>query len=112
VDTSCRVAGGHTEISTASERESRGLPVSFHEPRVYPNPTADHLDVEFDITEKNKYEITLTDVPGKIVYTKTMMAVEGKNLVTLDLKEINSGLYVITLKLSGAIYQRKIVIDK
>jgi hypothetical protein len=64
---------------------------------VYPNPTNNIINIEW-LTKNENHTIQIFDVQGKLVITKTI-----NEKGTIDLSELNKGVYVIKV---GEVAQR------
>ena len=62
---------------------------------LYPNPAKTNATLSFNAD--GKYAITVTDVSGKILQTKTGVAIKGENIIQLDVSQYASGIYLITI---------------
>jgi Leucine-rich repeat (LRR) protein len=62
---------------------------------VYPNPATTMVAIAFNATGNST--IQLTDVSGKILHTKTVTAIKGKNLMQLDVSKYGAGVYFVTI---------------
>ncbi len=62
---------------------------------LYPNPAKSTTILSF--TAKGKYAITVSDVLGKILQTKTGTAYTNDNVLQLNVSRYTSGLYLITI---------------
>jgi len=59
---------------------------------VYPNPASDLLNVE--LQENNDYDLTLTDLQGKVIYASTTLSMTS----TIDVSGFADGVYLLTLQ--------------
>jgi len=62
---------------------------------LYPNPAKTNATLSFNAD--GKYSITITDVSGKTLQTKTGVAVKGTNVIQLDVSKYASGIYLVTI---------------
>ena len=62
---------------------------------VYPNPAKTNATISF--SADGKYSIIVTDITGKILQTKTGVAIKGSNTIQLDVSNYASGMYLITI---------------
>jgi hypothetical protein len=78
--------------SNASQLNSENnfLPIS-----VYPNPANTNTTLSFNAN--GKYAITIADISGKVLQTKTGVAIKGANIIKLDVSKYASGIYLITI---------------
>ena len=74
----------------ASQINNKNLSVS-----VYPNPAKTFTTLSFNAD--GKYTITVADVSGKILQTKTGIAIKGSNIVQLNVSKYANGMYLITI---------------
>jgi hypothetical protein len=64
-----------------------------------PNPFKTTTSVSFEMAKAGQAEFTLTDVTGKVVYTRTVEAVKGVNTVEFNRTEVaTSGIVYYTIK--------------
>ena len=68
---------------------------------VAPNPATDFTNVMFTSENTNRYTISLTDMQGKLLVVREGVAVNGKNIVRIDLHNYPGGMYFVTLIDSG-----------
>lgn len=62
---------------------------------VYPNPVKNNLNVEYTAIKNGKVQIQVIDARGAIVAKTNYVATIGKNLHTLSINHIASGVYVL-----------------
>lgn len=65
----------------------------------YPNPFTTSTTLEFNLSETKNVSITIVDVVGievKTIPTKNLQS--GKNKITIDLSELNNGIYFCKIK--------------
>jgi len=76
--------------------------------KIYPNPVSDIFTVDFTEVKNKKGEITIYDSSGKQFLNIYKPATE--RLINIDSKSLQSGLYLIKIKLEeGVIYKRLVV---
>ncbi|PLX07459.1 MAG: hypothetical protein C0596_11025 [Marinilabiliales bacterium] len=74
---------------------------------VYPNPAKDFIYFELD---KTQFSIEIYNIYGQLV--KTCDA-NGLNVITIDTKELNSGMYIYSIKDNiGTLASGKVIIEK
>jgi endoglucanase len=76
---------------------------------VYPNPTKDKLNVEFK-NNNEKISIVLTDLRGTILHRKENTG-SGNQLETIDVSNLNSGLYYLLFKSGTKTAAQKVIIE-
>jgi Secretion system C-terminal sorting domain/Pregnancy-associated plasma protein-A len=59
--------------------------------KIYPNPTRDYLNIEYNINKKSRAEIKIFDIYGKIIYSEILKS--GESIATIKLANIIPGMY-------------------
>lgn len=62
---------------------------------IYPNPAKSFTTLLFNAD--GKYVITVADITGRILQTKTGIAIKGSNIIQLDVSKYVSGIYSVTI---------------
>lgn len=78
--------------------------------RVFPNPTSDVVNIEFDPNETGQIEILLFDATGKELLKSTRYHSIGRCLEMMNLSEYSRGRYYLTLKLNGKRMVSKVLV--
>ena len=76
---------------------------------LYPNPTNDELNIEFNVVNKDNPIITIYDDLGKSVFDKQLFSCVGKCTKTIDVSKFSSGIYCIYIKFSSAKISKKFI---
>jgi len=78
---------------------------------VFPNPATDKAYIEFNLDQSINAEIKVYDMIGKVVFnTESQQYPAGRNVVTLDATDLNSGVYFVAVKLGDQTLTKKISI--
>lgn len=64
---------------------------------VYPNPANENATLEYNATEGGNHSIIVTDITGKVVMNENYSAQKGNNRLNLNLNNLESGMYLITV---------------
>ena len=75
---------------------------------LYPNPSANHLTIDLGST-KQKVEITITEISGKVMYSTLASEMQKLELSTQDFK---AGIYVVQIQAGDFIGTKKLVVEK
>ncbi|MBL4657581.1 MAG: T9SS type A sorting domain-containing protein [Flavobacteriales bacterium] len=75
--------------------------------RVVPNPNNGNFNIEIDLNEKEKYNIKICDLLGKVVYQ--VKGVESEIFV-IDISQNPEGIYLVSLWSEDQMYFRKIIL--
>ena len=62
---------------------------------IYPNPAKTTAIIAFN--ETGNCSIKLTDVSGRVLQTKTIVAAKGRSIVKLDISKYAKGVYLVTI---------------
>jgi hypothetical protein len=74
--------------------------------KLYPNPVTTILNLKFNSLKAESITTQVTDALGKIVVKKTVTTVAGNSLQTLNVEQLNPGVYYLTTKING--HQQKV----
>lgn len=79
--------------------------------KLFPNPTADVLNVAYTLKNKTAIQLEVVDVMGKICSTQTIDKItEGENISIITTTTLKAGVYFIKLKQGGlSIYNCKFI---
>lgn len=70
-------------------------PASVRVSTVYPNPTASSLKLVVTAPSNDKVNLIVTDLAGKVVMQQAAQLITGDNNLSLDVKKLASGSYII-----------------
>ncbi len=86
------------------------LPADYGQIKVYPNPTTDQLNIDFAFTKKEKIELVLLDLTGKVMLKNTIVGQTiSKNI---SLATLPSGTYFLSMKIGNQIFSQTHKIQK
>ena len=72
--------------------------LAFDNAVVYPNPANDYAKIAFNLLEEEPVNISVTDLTGRVIIDRpATLFPTGKNVVTLSLKGVSQGIYLINL---------------
>lgn len=91
-------------VDDLSAMLSAGIQVPIFNPKVqfWPNPVIDMLSIT--IPEQNKATVSITDLAGKVVLERQIMATDQ-----LNLEALKSGAYILNTTINGVINSFKII---
>jgi len=76
---------------------------------VYPNPARNQLTVEFNSDKQIQYTVEITDMTGRKITGYSEETHPGKNSRVMDLKQINPGIYLVTITMEGNRWMKKLI---
>lgn len=69
--------------------------------RVYPNPAQDVLNVEINASQASETNIAVYNITGQKVMEENRTISAGINSPSLNISNLNSGIYFVTVKANG-----------
>jgi len=75
----------------------------------YPNPTSDVLNVSIKRVTKENVVIRIADITGRIIMTQNVNSKETSIIETLNLSNLTSGVYTITVESAGNREVQKVI---
>jgi hypothetical protein len=81
-----------TEGSTLGVEETEMENISM-----YPNPANENVTLNFVSTEGGNYQISISDINGKLVSSQNYLAKTGNNGQQISLSGMNAGIYLVTI---------------
>jgi hypothetical protein len=79
---------------------------------VYPIPTKGVLNLSFDVVKKENIEIKVNNIVGQEMLKSQNNNFSGKFNQALDLKALEEGTYILSLKIGSKYYTQKFVVAK
>lgn len=76
---------------------------------VYPNPFNGQLTVKFNIDAKETVNVQISDMFGKLIESKAWPVDMGTNILTLDLENYASGMYIVKVTSSNGFAMQKLI---
>jgi thiol-disulfide isomerase/thioredoxin len=77
---------------------------------VYPNPTSENLNIEFEATNST-YTIDLVDIQGRKVLTKEYSGLEGVQNIVLPVADLSKGSYLVNVTSYGITKSQHVIIQ-
>jgi hypothetical protein len=96
-------------IGTVAVLEPAGL--NFSVAKLYPNPATSTATLPVSLTNNEKVEISMMNLVGENVLSKSYNGVKGMNPIPLDVEDFESGVYLITVKSGNHTVTQKLVIE-
>jgi hypothetical protein len=78
---------------------------------VSPNPANEFFNLSFQLDQKNKTSITITDMNGKQLLKESIDKAEGSYTRQFDMKGYESGTYIINIKQGKKTVAKRILIE-
>jgi hypothetical protein len=76
---------------------------------IYPNPTNNYLNIEFESIIEQNYSVYLVDLLGEKILLDRIDKYKGNYSYKLNLFEFAQGIYILELKSENKIYHKKII---
>ena len=78
---------------------------------LYPNPATDKATVKFNATDAGSYTLKLYDLVGQSMLSIDGSAVQGENMVELNLASVAKGVYTLSVISNGNTEQIRVVVE-
>ena len=69
--------------------------------RVYPNPATDVLNIEVNASQASEMSISVYNIMGQNVMNQNVNITTGMNTRNINISDLNSGIYFVTVKANG-----------
>jgi hypothetical protein len=79
---------------------------------VYPNPNNGTFTLNLEGKQSEKLNVKIVNVAGQEVYSNNFGSFNGYFSETIDLNNVASGLYIVTVETDGGMIQRKVSINR
>ncbi len=79
---------------------------------LYPNPADNYVEILFKSDKSDHTYLTLTDIIGKKVYSQNIITHEGRNSYVINLKDVPSGIYLLSFKNNSINITKRLVIEQ
>lgn len=79
---------------------------------VWPNPSEGDLQLTIHLLSAEQLDLSLTDVLGRAVQAERLAAPAGELRHGMDLSTLPSGAYLLTLRVQGRSFTRKVLLDR
>ena len=76
---------------------------------LFPNPSQNKITIELNVKQTTEMQVNLLDVHGKEVMSTQRTLSSGKNLQTLDVEDLSSGIYFVQLQVGEQVLRKKMV---
>lgn len=78
---------------------------------IYPNPAINTTTITFESDGNGEYNTRIVDIYGRIVLERVDVAHPGKNIQTLQMQGIQSGIYTVIVRDAAGTYAAKLTIE-
>ncbi|MBK9176047.1 MAG: T9SS type A sorting domain-containing protein [Flavobacteriales bacterium] len=79
---------------------------------LYPNPTADKLNIDYVGMADGAVAITVLDAMGREVLATRQSIIEGPMTFGLPLPDLSNGLYVLRIQDRDRLHQQRFIIER
>ena len=78
---------------------------------IFPNPTRGVLNINFVVEEFDKFELTIIDAYGKIVYNELCKGFSGEYTRKVDLINQPKGIYMVQIRTRDSLISKRLVLQ-
>lgn len=80
--------------------------------QIYPNPTADIINLDFSASESFIIAVRILDIGGKEVYSSSKSNNSGSNLIKISTSNFEEGMYIIQLNDGVKVINKRVQVIK
>jgi hypothetical protein len=77
---------------------------------LFPNPADAFTQLEVNLTKSASYTIEMTDVLGKVLFGETFNGASGKNIFSLPVSKLTSGIYLVKVNVEGNVLTTRLMV--
>lgn len=102
-------------FDTAITNTGAGLPITMenYHFRIFPNPTKENVNVEFNINDDSEVKVELFDIRGSTVRTIVQSNLSnGSYKFTLETSDLSNGVYICCFKVKDKTIYKKLVVSR
>ena len=104
-----------THINDPAEFPCMTTPNSIQEEevgslRISPNPAVNELTIDVQVSEKQNLTAVVFDLSGKVLLSESLGSANGQNRFFLDVNELSSGMYTLSLQSTEGRTNRNFVV--
>jgi hypothetical protein len=93
-------------VKVASNGEENG---AFE---LIPNPTSDNVFVEYNLANAGRVVVRVMNIQGKVVKEEVMENSDASGAVQIDLSDVQSGVYMVSVDAPGYKATKRLVVTK
>jgi len=79
--------------------------------KIYPNPTNGNFTLDIESLKSETIEINILNMAGELVFKDKVQISEGKNQKNIDSKYFSKGVYLVKIKTSKGVINKKLIIQ-
>ena len=77
-----------------------------------PNPTSDNVFVEYNLANAGRVVVRVMNIQGKVVKEEVMENSDASGAVQIDLSDVQSGVYMVSVDAPGYKATKRLVVTK
>ncbi len=77
---------------------------------IYPNPTDNELNISFDAKDNTNFDVSFTDISGRVIMRDMYSVTQGVNKISLNLVGISQGIYFLNISEDDSSLRYKIIV--
>ena len=86
--------------------------ISLNNLTIYPNPSKDIFNVEFNTSTKQDIDLRVHNVLGEVIFSESLKKFNGEYNRSVDLSQYPNAIYILQLNTKDGILNKKLVLEK
>lgn len=78
---------------------------------IYPNPSNDVVNIKITTLEATKFDLSIIDITGKVLYQESIIMNSGLGMTSLDVSQFSAGMYVVSVNSSYGLINKRFVVS-
>ncbi len=108
---------GNFDVNTTSvvvvKKSATGIaPIATKQLQLYPNPATQQVNLMFEATEEAITSINIMDISGRLVQQQNIQTTKGSNTALLDVSNLQSGMYLVNIKVGDRNYISRLSVHR
>jgi len=96
-----------TDYVSVAESDLNSVQTSY----LFPNPGRENVSLSLELKQNDKIEVEVHNVMGQQVMSDVFSGQLGKNMVSMDISQLNPGVYLVNVKVGNESSSKKLIVE-
>lgn len=99
------------EVCQGLWQDQTGIDIrNLYDMKMYPNPAENVVNITFSAENAENGVVSVMNLMGQTVYTSNLEVNAGSNMITLPVKQLTSGVYMVSLRTNTGLSTQKLIV--